>query len=201
MNFVFIAGGSFQGKSLIALKLASKFNFSGVLTTDMLRNFLKIQYPEKTIFSTSTYKMTRNDLELQKEAVSSILKKQIEIYQSRGEKMIFEGMHFSDDFIKSISKSNYLKLFINNIKCIEERFYLKQKTRNHFSFENEVANKLSDTKKFEETSYYFKQNRINEIHSDLKNICLQNGFIEVSFEKLDDAINKCEALVKDYFLE
>ena len=177
MSFVFIAGGSFQGKSIIALKLASKFNFSGVLTTDMLRNFFKIQNPEKIIFSTSTYKMAPEDLELQKEYVSSFLQKQMDIYQSRGEKMVFEGMHFSDNFIKSISEKKYLKLFINNIKSIEERVYLKQKTRNNFSIENNVKTIKPEPLVFEETSYYLNQNRINEINTTCEVIAVYQSLM------------------------
>lgn len=96
-NIIFLAGGSFQGKSLISLHLANKYQFSGVVTTDMIRNILRIHAtPEdkRRFFSTSTYRMSPEDLMMQKKLVSDEVKRLLPIYIKRGEKIIFEGMHF-----------------------------------------------------------------------------------------------------------
>ena len=113
-KFIFIAGGSFQGKSLIALHLANKYQFSGVVTTDTIRNILRIHATPKDkrrYFSTSTYRMPPEDLMMQKKLVSNEVKQLLPIYIKRGEKIIFEGMHFSDAFIKSyLTKKDYLRI-------------------------------------------------------------------------------------------
>ena len=161
----------------------------------------KSQSPSKNHLSTSTYKLSKEELEMQKEEVSRILEHQVEIYRGRGEKMIFEGMHFSDEFIERISSENCLKIFVNNSKSIKDRVALKQKTRLQFSIEKELEYSPHDSVDFEKTSYYSNQNRINEIHDSLKKTCLENGFIELNFENLEDAIKRCELLVEEYLLK
>ena len=74
-KFIFVAGGSFQGKSMVALRIAAQFKFSGVLTTDMIRNFHNINDSSNEVFSTSTYLMKPEDFNRQKEIVSNSLKK------------------------------------------------------------------------------------------------------------------------------
>jgi len=199
-NVIIIAGGSFQGKSLVSLSLANKYQYSGVLTTDMIRNFLKIENPEEECYSTSTYKLNPEELKTQVEGVSKILEKQLEIYENRGEKIIIEGMHFSERFIDQISKKKYLKIFLNNNRDIKERVLLKQKTRHKFSVESEIEYVQNFNLEFEHTAYYKNENRINEIHKKLSDVCIKNGFIEVKFNDLDEAIQKCEKLVEDFLM-
>ena len=62
-SIIVIVGGSFQGKSLISLKCASSLNYSGVVTTDMVRNILKITNPHlEEIYSTSTYLLPKEKI-------------------------------------------------------------------------------------------------------------------------------------------
>lgn len=200
LRTILIAGGSFQGKSLIALSLANKYNFSGVVTTDLIRNILKIQDPNNENLSTSTYKLSHEQLEIQKKKVSSIVEKQIEIYKNRGERIIFEGMHFSYDFIKKLKDENSLKIFLNNNRPLRDRVTLKQKTRFQFSIENELEYSSLDSVDFTKTSYFTNQDRIKEIHENLRSSCISNGFIEVNFNNIDEAIKKCDHLVEKYLL-
>lgn len=196
-KFIFIAAGSFQGKSLIALKLAAKFNFSGVLTTDMIRNIYTVNNIGNDIYSTSTYLMEKKDLEEQKEVVSETLLKVIDIYKMRGEKMIFEGMHFSNKFIKTIKDTPYFKLFLNNNSTPKDRFIYKAITRNKFSVNQANKNEVQ----YEDTMYYKYESCMIKIHENLKYICLKNGFIEVEYTTIEEAVSKCEKMVNEYLIK
>ena len=97
VKVIVLVGGSFQGKSLIALNTANKLNYSGVLTTDTVRNILNVIYPEKAFLSTSTYLLSDTELIQQCSEVSKIIFNLLPIYESRGEHMIIEGMHFTEE--------------------------------------------------------------------------------------------------------
>ena len=195
--FIFIAGGSFQGKSLIALHLANKYQFSGVVTTDMIRNILlnhATKEDKKLYFSTSTYRMHPENLKIQKKKVSDEVKRLLPIYIKRGEKIIFEGMHFSDAFIRHfLSPKNYLKIFIDNEIELSQKVELKRITRNSLSSKREINNF-----NYNNTLYSNYEDRIIEIHTQMKEVCLQNGFHIVSFKDIEDGKKKCEILVDEY---
>lgn len=195
--FIFIAGGSFQGKSLIALHLANKYQFSGVVTTDMIRNILRVHANPKDkrrYFSTSTYRMASKNLMMQKELVSNEVKRLIPIYLKRGERIIFEGMHFSDAFIKNyLSKKEYLKIFIDNEISLSQKVELKRITRDILNVKNET-----DHFNYNSTIYSNYEDRIIQIHTQMKEICKKNGFNIVCFADLEEGKKKCEALVDDY---
>ena len=196
-KFIFIAGGSFQGKSLIALHLANKYQFSGVVTTDMIRNILRIHATPKDkrrYFSTSTYRMPSEDLMIQKKLVSNEVKQLLPIYIKRGEKIIFEGMHFSDAFIKNyLAKKDYLRIFIDNEIGLSQRVELKRITRNKLNLKYEM-----DNFNYNSTVYSNYEDRIIEIHSQMKEVCKKNGFHIVCFTNMEEGKKKCEALVDDY---
>ena len=195
-KFIFIAGGSFQGKSLIAMHLANKYKYSGVISTDMVRNLLRnMATPEdkEKYYSTSTYRMRKANLNRQKQDVSKKIEDLLPIYEERGEKMIFEGMHFSDKFIKKLSKSDYLKIFINNDLGLKDKVRLKGVTRNSLSVEKEM-----ERFSYGSTTYSKFENRIIEIHKDMKKVCEQNGFNIVSFTEIGDGKKQCCELVDDY---
>ncbi len=194
-NYIFLAGGSFQGKSLIALKIAAQFNYSGVVTTDVLRNILKVQRQEEDYLSTSTYLLSNELLNKQKEYVSNLLSGLIDIFNSRGERIIVEGMHFSDHFLDWLSTKEYLKLFINNGCSLEERIVYKKITRSKLSVQDELKlqpeNEIITSDNVEISRYVGNKNRINEIHESLKKKCLSSGFELVDFTDLDNGINQC----------
>lgn len=196
-KFIFIAGGSFQGKSLIALHLANKYQFSGVVTTDMIRNILRIHAISKEkrrYFSTSTYRMSPEDLMMQKDFVSNEVKRLLPIYVKRGEKIIFEGMHFSDELIKNyLSKKDYLRIFIDNELGLSQKVELKRITRNNLNVKNEM-----DNFNYNSTVYSDYEDRIIEIHSQMKEVCKKNGFHIVCFTDIEEGKKKCESLVDEY---
>lgn len=196
-KFIFIAGGSFQGKSLIALHLANKYQFSGVVTTDMIRNILRIHAipkEKRRYFSTSTYRMSPEDLMMQKDFVSNEVKRLLPIYVKRGEKIIFEGMHFSDELIKNyLSKKDYLRIFIDNELGLSQKVELKRITRNNLNVKNEM-----DNFNYNSTVYSDYEDRIIEIHSQMKEVCKKNGFHIVCFTDIEEGKKKCESFVDEY---
>lgn len=179
---VIIAAGSFTGKSLIASHIANKYLFSGVLSSDMVRNILCIQTSDKRIFSMSPYKMTAEDLNRQICSVSRMMDSMIDIYRKRCEKIIFEGMHFSESFLSSLCNRDCLLIALDNKLSIDERLYLKKRTT-----------RLGFSPKTEKD-----KRRIEEIHHELLNCCKKNGFHIIEFDDIEDAKKRCERLVEEY---
>ena len=179
---IIIAAGSFSGKSIIANHLANKYCFSGVLCTDMARNFFYVTTKNESIFSTSTYKMSVAALNEQKEIVSQTIAGIIEIYRKRGENIIIEGMHFSESFLSSLSDKDYLLIGLDNKLSVKEKVLLKRKT---------TRKGISDKTEKEEK-------RIEEIHNELLNCCKKNNFHIIAFDDIEVAKKECEVLVEDY---
>lgn len=179
---VIIVAGSFTGKSLIANHIANKYLFSGVLSTDIVRNLLRIRTCDNRVFSLSTYKMTAEDLNKQICSVSQMIDGMIDIYRKRYEKIIFEGIHFSEPFLSSIKNKNCLLIALDNKLSIDERLKLKQKTTRLW-----LSPKTEDDKE-----------RIEVVHHQLLNCCRKNGFHIIEFEDIEVAQEKCERLVEEY---
>jgi 2-phosphoglycerate kinase len=189
-KIIVIAGGSFQGKSLIAQEIAADYRFSGVITTDMVRNILRVLFPEKPYLSTSTYLMPEDDLTRQCQDVSDLLMALVPIYQSRGEHIIIEGMHFSDDWLSLCAREKFCNIVINNLLPFEERIIKKQITRAKLRMKADSdpqAMILDDPKDVYLTRYHVYQERIDQIHQDLVARCQAFGFHLVEFNKLEDA--------------
>lgn len=179
---IIIAAGSFSGKSIIANHLANKYCFSGVLCTDMVRNFFHVTTNNESIYSTSTYKMSVLALNKQKEKVSQTIASIIEIYRKRGESIIIEGMHFSEPFLSSLSDKDLLLICLDNKLSVKEKVFLKKKTtRKNISYKTENEEK-----------------RIVEIHDELLNCCKKNNFHIIVFDDIEVAKKECEVLVEDY---
>ena len=179
---VIIAAGSFMGKSLIANHLANKYLFSGVFSTDMVRNLLCVQTNDRRVFSMSPYRMTTEDLNDQICRVSQMVSSMIDIYRKRREKIIFEGMHFSESFLCSLNIKDCLLIALDNKLSIDERLILKKRTT-----------RLGFSQKTEKD-----KQRIEEIHRNLINSCLKNGFHIIEFNDIEEAKRQCEELVEKY---
>lgn len=181
-SLIIFVAGSFSGKSLIASHIANKYQFSGVLSTDMVRNFYRVFTRDEQIFSTSTYKMSVIDLDKQKELVSKMVLGIIDIYQKRGEKMIIEGMHFSESFLSQVAQKGYLVIGLDNKIIMDKKIqYKKETTRSNVSTKTEKEKK-----------------RILEIHNKLIDSCKRNYFNIVEFTDIEDAKKQCEQLVEIY---
>lgn len=182
---IVVVGGSFTGKSIISNHLSNKYQFSGVLSTDMVRNFFRISTRDRKTYQTSTYRMDDSELNIQKNNVSNMIEQMLEIYRSRREKIIIEGMHLTEDFLRNINKQDCLIIGLDNKRDINDRLDLKMKTTRE-----EVSKKTEDEKK-----------RINEIHYGIIECCKRNNFKVVEFQDIEDAKDKCEHLVEEFFTQ
>ena len=179
---IIIAAGSFSGKSIIANYIANKYCFSGVLSTDMVRNFFHVTTKNEEIFSTSTYKMPVSALNTQKEKVSQTILGIIDIYLKRGEKIIIEGMHFSESFLASLTEKDFLLIGLDNKLSVKEKVVLKRNTT-----------RMGISMKTED-----EEHRIEEISTELLNCCRNNGFNIIEFDDIEEAKRACENLVEEY---
>ena len=200
-KIIVIVGGSFQGKSLIALELAHRFKFSGVLTTDTIRNILKVIYPKKSYLSTSTYLLTPEELTQQCFDVSNIIFEILPIYESRGEHVVIEGMHFTQEIIDIFSSRGYCNIFIDNLLPFNERVIKKQSTRSNLQMRDLEVNKEAQLLKPEDivqTRYFQYQERIEQIHNQLRQVCHQAGFHIVTFDDIVCAKKQAAEIVNSW---
>jgi 2-phosphoglycerate kinase len=201
-KIVVIAGGSFHGKSLVALEVAARFNFSGVLTTDSIRNTLTILYPDKCYLSTSIYLLSESSLQKQVEEVSDVIKQMTAIYRNRGEHMVIEGVHFSDDFLRWTETQDFCRIFLDNLLSFKERILYKHATRSRLRLYDPVSatftmNNITSAN-VENSSYVLNQVRITEIHDQLRASCLKYGFQVVEFHDIVDGITKASLFVEKW---
>ena len=202
-SIVIITGGSFQGKSIISLNCASSLNYSGVVTTDMIRNILKITNPHlEKIYSTSTYLLSKDILKRQNRNVSAIIKDLVKIYESRGEQIIFEGMHFDEDFFKWAKDNQFCVICLNNLLNLEERLILKSKTRSLFRFINSSLEKYEfnsiNKNNVGKSAYVQYGSRIQEIHNTILGYCRKYNFNIVEYENINSAIKTTIMAIKKY---
>jgi len=123
-NIIVLIWWAFQWKSLIALKLASKLDYSWVISTDFIRNTLRIIDPVPEILC-STSNMDTKVFLVQRNKISDFLYKLLPFYTERQEKIILEGIHFSKDFLIYL-KNNWAKCFgLNNTLTWKEKVVKK----------------------------------------------------------------------------
>ncbi len=193
---VIIAAGSFQGKSLIALHAANLLNFSCVITTDLIRNLLKQQFPEASYLSTSTYRLSSEYLQKQTDRVSKAIMKIVPIYLERGEHLLIEGMHFTRRFLKWSADHEFCGICLNNVTPLHQRIVLKSITRTrlrvgcHDNPEN--GYEQLDHTNVMASAYLRYADNIEGIHSDLKRSCEDCRFQLIEFD--DIKIGKTETL-------
>ena len=181
---IVLVGGSFMGKSIVARHLAEKYDFSGVLCTDMIRNQFLCETGDSVLFSTSTPKMKEADLEKLQEKVSEIVLKAVGIYQGRGEKIIIEGMHFTTECLDTLSSyDNCLVLGLDNALALNTRLSLKRST----------------TRPNCKTEYpQPEMQRMAAIHAKLIQAVATKGTV-IQFNDIEEAKRKCEEKVEQFF--
>lgn len=201
-KIIFLGGGSFQGKSLIAKKLAVEFCISAVITTDTIRNILLAQNPNDNCYSTSTYLMEPSDLKIQMSEVSALIKRIIPIYLSRGESVLFEGMHFTRELLSWAKQNQYLCICMNSLVPLERRVLLKKTTRNIFHFIDEEGiehfGKLSEAN-LQESSYFKHRNRIEDITQEIVNDFISLACPIVEYTDLDTCLSMIRDIINDFY--
>lgn len=202
-RIVIITGGSFQGKSLLSLALAAELRFSGVLTTDAVRNVLRVIYPDKVYLGTSTYLLSKLDFDTQTEIVSDMVKNVLPIYENRGEHMIIEGMHFSSSFFEWVKEKDYCRLCLDNELAFDKRIALKgitrTKLRKALGETTYECGQKSDNARAKKTAYYQYRERIEEIHNTLLRQSKENNFHIVKFSEINQGIEEALTQINSYF--
>lgn len=199
-KIIVVGGGSFQGKSLIALQIAYKFKIPLVICTDSIRSILHILNPEAPYFFTSTYLMSPVDLERQMKEVSKVLRELLRLYEKRGENIIIEGMHLSQEFIAYLSsKSNVLIFCIDNKLPLERRLEYKATTRHRVEYLDPKTGKVKygrlTRSNIHFTPYIRHANRIEEIHRQIVGYFLQRNLPVIEFENINKAIEVTDVMV------
>lgn len=191
-SFIFIIWWAFQGKSLISIKIADKYNLSGVLSTDLFRNILRINNPTSAIIC-STSKLNENIFNLQREEVSELLYKTLELYADRKEKLVIEWMHFSRDFLK-FALENWAKcICLNNFLSWKDKVNLKKITTPITRVINkdtwlEYLTNHTDDLNIDDISYTHKEKEYSLIHSIILSDARELRINIVSYNNINDAL-------------
>lgn len=189
-SLIVITGGSFQGKSLLSIRVATKLNYSAVICTDLIRNVLRVQNPAEKCFSTSSYILTKSEWMFQKEQTCLVLTQLLEIYRERGEKIILEGVHFTKAFLELIMKRGGIVFCIDNKLPFITRIEKKTVTRTKLNgFDSKNANWIK------ESSYVLHEQRIEEIHIETLMMCRELNAHIISFRNLSQAYKKILSII------
>lgn len=198
-----IGGGSFQGKSLVATYIAYKFNISAIISTDLIRNVLRVQNPGAPYLSTSTYLMSSENLRRQMEEVSSVIEEVLRIYESRGESVIIEGMHLSRRFMKKLGRmENVFGVCLDNRLSLLERLRLKSLTRKRIEYRDPETGEMKYGSPMEESAirarYMPHAKRIGDIHESIIKSCRESGFRILEFSDISECRLKVESMVRNF---
>jgi len=200
---IIITGGSFQGKSLIALQVAAKLNISNVISTDFVGIILKTVFPNNDSLTTSTYRLSPDKRNNQISLISEHVKNVIEKYVERGEHLIVEGLHFSKEMINWSKINGFCCVFLDNQTSFENRIILKHKTRTKLrlfkSDKSETYLDIINPDNIDNSTYIQYANNINEIHSNLKDCAIDNDFRLVSFSDFNNGIMETYKYVNSFY--
>lgn len=201
-KIIVISGGSFQGKSTISFCLASRFKISCVISTDLIRNILKLSHPEKSFFSKSIYKLNEKLIEDKRTFVSDTLKNIINLYYNRREHIIIEGIHFSKEFINWCVSSNFCCIFLDNTLSLEDRIILKSKTtRSHLRLINDKDFSFIDEHNVKSTKYIEYENQMTYIHKSMKKYFESNNCPIVAFSNIEVGKMKAIKIINEFYNE
>jgi len=200
---IVIGGGSFQGKSTVALHVAHKLKIPIIICTDAIRNVLRILNPKVSYLSTSTYLMLPEDLYKQTNEVSYVLQEILSIYEIRGESIIIEGMHLSQNFLAYLAnKNNILSFCLDNQLPFEKRLKYKSTTRNKTEYFDPKTGVIKYESFKSDILYSVKYkkhaNRITEIHREIVQNFLQEKFPIIMFKNINTAMKKIDTLVMNW---
>lgn len=198
-SFIFLIWWAFQGKSLISIKIADKYSFSWVISTDLFRNILRINNPTNSILC-STSKLNEDIFNEQRKEVSDLLYKTLEFYVDRKEKLVIEWVHFSRDFLK-FALYNWAKcICLNNSLPWKDKVNLKKITTpitrviNKDTWLEYFANH-TDNLNINDISYTYKEKEYNLIHNIILSDANTLGIRIISYNNLDEAIALIEKTI------
>lgn len=189
-DLVLITGGSFQGKSLVSMQVASNLHYSTVICTDLFRNILNVQKAGILSLSTSPYKLDKADWLVQKIMICDLLKEVLPIYFSRGEKIVVEGVHFTEEFLIWTRDQGGIIFCIDNQLPFSERIKKKLITRSKLDGFDE-----NDQFWVEKSSYYKYRHRMGEMHQEILDICSRLSAEILKITCLPDAVKHIESVL------
>ncbi len=198
-SFIFLIWWAFQGKSLISIKIAEKYNFSGVISTDLFRNILRINNPTNAILC-STSKLNDDIFNIQRKEVSDLLYKTLDFYADRKEKLVIEWVHFSKDFLKFALKNWAKCICLNNSLPWRDKVNLKKITTpitrviNRDTLEENFANHTEDLN-IEDIFYTHKEKEYSLMHNIILSDVKELGINIISYSSIDEAIIKIKEFI------
>lgn len=198
-SFIFLIWWAFQGKSLISIKIAEKYNFSGVISTDLFRNILRINNPTDAILC-STSKLNGDIFNTQRKEVSDLLYKTLDFYADRKEKLVIEGVHFSKDFLKFVLDNWGKCICLNNLLPWKDKVNLKKITTPITRVINketwiEYFTNHTDDLNIEDISYTHKEKEYSLIHNIIISDAKELDINIVSYNNIDEAIIKIKEFI------
>lgn len=198
-SFIFLIWWAFQGKSLISIKIAEKYSFSGVISTDLFRNILRINNPTSAILC-STSKLNENIFNIQRKEVSDLLYKTLEFYADRKEKLVIEWVHFSKDFLKFALNSWAKCICLNNLLSWKDKVNFKKITTPITRAINkdtwlEYFTNHTDDLKIEDIFYTYKEKEYSLMHKVILSDAKKLDIDIISYNNIDEAIDKIEQII------
>jgi 2-phosphoglycerate kinase len=184
--YIWILGGSFQGKSLIAASLSVRLGIPHVINTDLLRNVIRSQHnPPPDWLGTSTYLLSELALGRQFEAVSDLLQTVLSISRRRGESVIVEGMHVSLPLLRAeAARADTFVVGVDNMADYETRIRIKVRlTRQKGRLDR----------------YQDHSQRVQAIHQELLDRVSAVGGQIVTFHEMKSAIEMIERQAAERF--
>jgi len=198
---VVVGGGSFQGKSLLALHIAHAFSIPKLLSTDCIRNTLKVLNPDDPRYSTSTYLMPPRMLASQFVEVSRVLMGLLRICEERGEDVLVEGIHFSPGFLTTVRRwDNVFALCLDNRADFRQRVVYKGLTRRRFAIldgSSSVHHETVTTANVARSRYVLHQSRMVKIHRGIISSFRTRGFRVLRFHTIHEAYGKARRALRD----
>jgi len=202
-KIVLVSGGFFQGKSLISLGIASQLKFSGVITTDMIRNVLKINYPEQIYLSSLSYLWHDLDLIKQVDKTSNTIQNLLLHYMNNMEHVVVEGIHFSKQFMKWAEDQSLCRICVNNILPLSERVLLKSVTRSRFRATTSLtsSDEMIDisTSNINNSRFIKDQDDIEKFHKTIMQASVNCGFELIEYDDIDIGIQKSVEWVRQWY--
>lgn len=191
-NFIIIIWWAFQWKSLISLKLASRLKYSWVISTDYIRNFLRLC--NKSLFlNISTSEMDEKIFERQRKEISDLLYSYVKFYSDRKEKIILEWMHFSRDILQFFIEKWAKCFWLNNQISWLEKVKLKAITTPTIKIIEDGVEKIIEYSDFidqKKIFYIQKQEYYKKFQNVLMNDLNEIGIQIINYNNIEEWFKK-----------
>lgn len=186
-NIGFVFGGSFQGKSLLAIRTAAECNYSAIISTDTVRNILCHQHPDDPRFG-SPSSIPIDFFEYQCTQVCGLLKSICDQYSARGERVIVEGIHVTEEFISHILNLGGRAVALNNTLSWERKVKLKSITRTKMKVQHSGGSDFyapAEAVSNSSNAYILRQEVFKKIHDRALSMAKKKGVLVIEYSSLE----------------